>query len=86
MQENVAAIYKSCLECDSHLVIDDPDPRSSSFNDDKAVVCTEAKNNSKKIFSRYKADRSKFRAITVSCRPNNLKKESTIPSWCPKRG
>lgn len=74
---------KNCLDCAFHRVIPDPDPDDWFNDDDQAVVCTKMKNDSRDSKSRYAADRQEFRTVTISCRPYNLKKESSTPKWCP---
>jgi len=74
---------ENCTECEKHLVIADPDPTDWFCDDDTAVVCTLTPNPKKDLKSRHRANHSDFRAITVACRPYNIKKESDVPSWCP---
>lgn len=73
-----------CLECKDHLVINDPDPNDWFCDDDKAVACKLVPNDKKNMSSRYHADKSEFKTVTVSCRPYNLRKEAIKPKWCPK--
>jgi len=74
---------ESCIECSSHQVIPDPDPDDWFCDDDVAVICTKVYNPNRDMTSKYKADKSEHRTITVSCRPQNIKKETKIPPWCP---
>lgn len=77
-------MYKICTECDSHLIIKDPDPYDWFCDDDVAVVCKLSPNPKKNEKSEYLSDRSDFRSVASSCRPYNVKKEAIVPSWCPK--
>lgn len=74
---------KCCLDCPFHKVIADPDPHDWFCADDEAVVCTREKNENQDKNSLYAADRQEYRTVTVSCRPYNRRKESSIPKWCP---
>lgn len=76
-------MFKTCLECKDHLIIGDPDPNDWFCDDDKAVVCTKTPNPNRNLESSYAADFSEYRAVTVSCRPYNLNKETEVPKWCP---
>lgn len=80
------ALLGSCLDCRSHRVINDPDPNDSFCDDDLAVVCTKTPNDKRDTKSRYVADHSEWKVVEPSIRPYNLRKESVVPSWCPKRG
>lgn len=62
----------SCLSCEFHEVINDPDPEDWFCDDDTQV-----------INSKYLSDRNQFKCITKSCRPYNVVKESDTPAWCP---
>lgn len=73
----------NCLDCEYHQVIRDPDPDDWFCSDDLAVVCSLTPNPERDVISRWTSDHSRFKAITKSCRPHYLKKESTTPSWCP---
>lgn len=73
----------NCLDCSHHDKIRDSDPYDSFCSDDIAVVCTKTINDRLNPDSIYAADRSSFKAITVSCRPYNDQKESHTPKWCP---
>ena len=74
---------KSCLSCNHHKIINDPDPHDWFCDDDMAVVCTLTTNPNQDLKSKYAADRQGFRCVGVSIRPYKLKAESEIPSWCP---
>lgn len=74
---------QNCLECPNHSVINDPDPNDWFCDDDVAVVCTKKENDKRDLTSNYFSDRNEYKAITVSCRPYNIKKESDTPEWCP---
>lgn len=74
---------KSCMGCEHHKVINDPDPTDWFCDDDKAVVCTLERNPKQDVKSRYLAERSIFRAVQVGIRPYRLEKETPIPEWCP---
>ncbi len=76
---------KTCLGCSDHETILDPDPHDWFCDDDSAVVCKITPNPNIKPTSEYVADRQEFRVVACSCRPYNLKKEATIPEWCPKK-
>jgi hypothetical protein len=73
---------KTCLGCKHHEVIDDRDPDDWFCDDDQAVICklspTKPEPN-----SRFLSQRSAFRRVASACRPYNLRKEATIPTWCP---
>ena len=75
---------ESCINCPDHKVILDSDP-NDWFCDDMAVICTLAKNPNIEPNSKYSSDRQEFRKLTSSCRPYNLRKEATVPVWCPKK-
>lgn len=74
---------KTCLECEKHKVIEDPDLNDSFNYDDRAVVCTLLDNPRYDRNSQYVADRQNYRTVTVACRPYRLEKESEVPEWCP---
>ncbi len=76
---------KTCIECKSHEVINDPDPNDWFCDDDVAVVCTLVKNPKQNPNSKYSADHSFYRCVQVGIRPYRISKESIIPSWCPKK-
>lgn len=78
---NISKI-KSCLECSNHCIIDDPDPYTKHSND-KAVVCGITINNQIVESSLYMSDKQPYQIITSSCKPKNLKRETSIPYWCP---
>ncbi len=74
----------NCVDCPRHAVVPDPDPTDWFCEDDVAVLCGLAENP--------KDDPSKSwkygvvwpnRAVTVSCRPYNVRKECVAPDWCP---
>lgn len=73
----------NCLKCPNHEIIDDGDPFDSFNRDDCAVICKLTKNPKKDPKSNYRSDRQDFRCVTSSCRPYQVEKESTIPTWCP---
>lgn len=75
----------NCLDCPDRELINDRDPDDWFCDDDTAVVCTKTKNKNQDLTSKWMSNRSKFKSVTSSCRPYNLKKESTIPRWCPKK-
>lgn len=61
-------VLDSCADCPHHKVLPDPDPHDSFCFDDVKVVC----------------NKSNGKAVTVACRPYNVRKEVTpIPDWCP---
>lgn len=71
---------KNCIQCPDHKVVSDPDPHDWFCDDDVAVVC--------QLTPCLKSGRidSKFRTITLACRPYNTEKETTpVPEWCPKK-
>ena len=74
---------KNCIECQHHEIIADPDPSDWFDDNDVAVVCKKTLNDKRNISSKYHADHSNFKAITVACRPFKVKQECKIPSWCP---
>jgi hypothetical protein len=75
---------ETCIDCNEHRVIKDPDPNDWFCDDDVAVVCTLMGNTKRDLDSKYLAERNEFRCITVGCRPYNIKKETVVPEWCPK--
>ena len=75
---------KSCLNCSSHEVINDPDPLDWFCVDDMAIICKEKLNDNQDPESIWTSNRNKYKSVTCSCRPYNLEKESGIPDWCPK--
>ena len=74
---------KNCLDCDNHKIIADPDPDDWFCDDDKAVVCKISTNPKQDLSSKWKSDHHANRSVTRSCRPYNLREESTVPEWCP---
>ena len=76
----------NCIDCDQHLIVNDPDPHDSFNEDDLAVLCKCTPNTIiDDISTYYSGNRPmEYRAITVSCRPYNKRKECQIPDWCPK--
>jgi len=75
---------KTCMDCNYHKVIKDPDPKDWFCDDDCAVVCILKENDNRKEISEYSSDMNPYKCITCSCRPHHVKKETTIPKWCPK--
>lgn len=73
----------SCLDCQNHEVIADPDPYDSFCMNDEAIVCKKMKNDKRDKTSPHASRRSEFKAITAFCSPFNTEKESKIPKWCP---
>jgi hypothetical protein len=75
---------KTCvnINCPNCLIIPDPDPHDWFCDDDVAAVCKLAKQKVKPN-SIYKVDTQPFKPITCACRPYMIKKETTIPKWCP---
>jgi len=73
----------SCIDCEYHRIASDPDPNDSFCDDDVAVLCE--KLPPQESDSKRWIDDSpfKFKTITVSCRPYNIRKETSIPIWCP---
>jgi len=76
---------KTCLSCESHDVIPDPDPDDWFNDDDVAIICKLKKDTNVKPNSKHLADRCDFAKVAVACRPYNLRKEAAIPKWCPKK-
>jgi len=76
----------SCMDCSEHEVINDRDPHDWFCDDDVAVVCKLVKNEAKAYGSLHPSDWNDFKSITTGCRPYNMKKEATVPTWCPKKG
>jgi hypothetical protein len=70
--------YKNCTECPAHKIVSDPDPHDWFCDDDCAVVCQHTKSRAKR-HKRFGG----FRTITSACRPYEVKKECTVPDWCP---
>lgn len=75
----------NCCDCLHHEIIEDPDPDDWFCDDDVAVVCKITKNKKRDQNSKHKSNHSEFRAITIACRPYNIKKECSTPTWCPLR-
>jgi transcription initiation factor TFIIIB Brf1 subunit/transcription initiation factor TFIIB len=76
---------KSCIDCEYHKVISDPDPNDWFCDDDCAVVCTLKQNDERKEYSKYLSDKNPNKCITRSCRPYKIREETTpIPKWCPR--
>lgn len=73
----------NCYHCKNREIIKDPDPDDWFCDDDIAVVCTVTPNDKQNTRSRYMADHSQFKPITVACRPYNVEKECETPKWCP---
>lgn len=74
-EKPASSVSSNCIDCPHHLVAPDPDPKDWFNDDDVAVLCT--------ITPRLETSRFKNRAITSSCRPYNIRKESNTPNWCP---
>lgn len=74
---------KSCIDCQFHKIVPDPDPFDEFCRDDVGVVCTLVVNDDKQEFSLYLIDKHENKSIAVSCRPYNVKKEAIVPHWCP---
>jgi len=74
----------NCLDCESHEVINDPDPNDWFCDDDQAVVCQLTLNNKQNKSSKYAADHNQYKAVAVSVRPYKLRAEAAAPEWCPK--
>ena len=72
----------NCLDCPHHQVINDPDPYDAFCDDDVAVLCHLAPREPN-ICSESRSDHFPYRAVTQSCRPYRLTKESEAPKWCP---
>jgi len=77
------SVPENCLDCRLHSVANDRDPNDSFCDDDQAVFCTMTPNQKRDVASKWLSDRSVFRAVAMSCRPYNLRKESARPDWCP---
>lgn len=76
---------RSCIDCRNHRVESDRDPSDWFCDDDKCVLCT-LKSKTPNPGSTWLSDRYAHMAATVSCRPYNLRKETTpLPEWCPLR-
>lgn len=73
---------KYCTECPNHRVVPDPDPTDWFCDDDCAVLCTLKKATSKDPLSNC-GHAWEFKAVSLSCRPYQVTKESPVPSWCP---
>lgn len=74
-------MYKNCIECPNHLIVNDPDPTDSFCDDDVAVLCKLAKNDENCV--RWCDDMLfPHKPITVSCRPHHIHKECNVPNWC----
>jgi hypothetical protein len=75
---------EACIDCEFHETINDPDPHDWFCDDDVAVVCTLVENDKRNLESEYMSDGHKNKLVTRSCRPYRIRKETIIPSWCPK--
>lgn len=71
----------NCLDCEHHQVVKDPYPGDKSC-DDVANLCVKVAQTATPE-SKWAANRHPFRQITCSCDPQNLRKESARPDWCP---
>lgn len=80
--KKVITNFSNCIDCPHHSIISDSDPDDWFCDDDIAVVCTKTKKRKNNI-TRYAADKSPYRCVTISCRPYNARKESETPNWCP---
>lgn len=72
----------TCLDCRYHLQVQDSDPHDWFCDDDQAVLC-KLKPKGPDPSSIFIAEQWPYKAVTVGCRPYNLKKEAKIPDWCP---
>lgn len=77
------SIPSNCIDCQHHRVLDDPDPQDWFCDDDKAVVCSKTPRVTPRRSSGQPVDMQEHRAVTVACRPYNLRNESPRPNWCP---
>lgn len=75
----------SCMDCPNHRVERDPDPTDWFCDDDVAVLCSKEPNVKKE--TRWSGGMLwPHRPATTSCRPYNMKREtSPVPKWCPLR-
>lgn len=72
-----------CLECNAHEVLPDPEPGDRFCDDSVAVRCMAA-DQSKTTY--YKESiRAGEPYVTVACRPYDMRKETKIPDWCPRK-
>ena len=69
-------VITNCTECIHHQVVRDPDPSDWFNDDDVAVLCN---------LSTRDTNSGRARRITRACRPYNVEKECSVPSWCPMR-
>lgn len=74
-------MYKKCIDCPFHKVVEDPDPYDSWNSDDEALVCTKVRREPDPK-SRYQVDRLPYKPIDVGLRPYQ-KKNVDVPDWCP---
>jgi|TARA_Y100000310_G_C20598448_1_gene771731 hypothetical protein len=74
---------KSCMDCNHHKIIYDPDPEDWFCDDDVAVVCLKVLNKNRNLNSKWESDHSEYKAIACSIRPYNIRRESIVPQWCP---
>lgn len=88
----------NCLDCKNCLVCLDSDPTDSFNDDDQAALCTLSKSKGKmfkelnyipplgynSVLAFYPCAEDPW--ITVATRPYNLRKECSVPSWCPLSG
>lgn len=81
MSVTITMEINNCTKCPHHKVFVDPDPFDFFCDDDCAVRCMIAKGEPKT--GTEGQFYSGIPMITAGCRPHNLEKECSIPSWCP---
>ena len=74
-----------CTECPNCEVVPDPDPYDSFCSDDEATLCMATPNTDRSSTPHASREPWSHRPITVSARPYQTIKESTVPDWCPLR-
>jgi len=62
----------SCLECEHHKVLPDPDPNDSFNYDDVMIICKKMPCEAYNLNSTRACDNVLFKTIDVMCRPCQL--------------
>jgi len=83
IMNTITITIANCLDCKNHLSECDPDPYDSFNGDDMAVLCVISPNVDHKKHYAGNLGEFRFKPITLSARPYNLRKECDIPDWCP---
>lgn len=84
VSNSVKTGVRNCIDCPRHVVVPDPDPTDWFCDDDVAVLCRLVPNPSENPDKAWQSGAPfEYRAVTVSCRPYNDRKECAAPEWCP---